>query len=42
MLDAHDGMVNKQILFIVNGHKYNLVDGTGLEGWTIEFHRNNA
>src|SRR3990170_33863 len=36
------GMVNKETLFIVNGHKYNYLDSSGLEGWTIELYRDNA
>jgi len=33
-----EGMVNKEILFTVDGHKFNLVDGAGLENWMIEFY----
>ena len=37
-----EGIVNKEILFIVNGHKYSYPDGTGLEGWTIELYRDGV
>jgi hypothetical protein len=36
------GMLNKEILFMVNGHKYNYRDNTGLEGWIIELHKDGA
>jgi hypothetical protein len=41
-LIAQAGMVNKEILFMVNGHKYNYRDNTGLEGWIIELHKDGA
>jgi hypothetical protein len=34
-----EGMVNKEFLFMVNGHKYDYRDGAGLEGWTIELYK---
>jgi hypothetical protein len=37
-----EGMVNKEFLFMVNGHKYDYRDGTGLEGWTIELYKDSA
>jgi len=36
------GMVNKEILFIVNGHKYRYPDNAPLEGWTIELYKNGV
>jgi len=33
------GIVNSLTLFKVNGHKYNYMDGSGLQGWTIELYR---
>ncbi|UCD40519.1 MAG: hypothetical protein JSV87_03040 [Candidatus Bathyarchaeota archaeon] len=35
-------MVNKETLFMINGHKYNYRDSTPLEGWTIELHKDAA
>lgn len=42
-----EGIVNKEILFMVNGHKYDYRDWlagmqTGLEGWTIELYRDDT
>jgi len=36
-----EGMVNKEFLFMVNGHKYDYYDGSGLEGWTIELYKDS-
>ncbi len=35
------GMVNKETLFMVNGHKYDYRDGEGLEGWVIELYKDD-
>ncbi|MGD8506558.1 MAG: hypothetical protein PVF15_07850 [Candidatus Bathyarchaeota archaeon] len=37
-----EGMVNKEILFTVNGHKYDYRDNAGLEGWTIELYKDSV
>lgn len=34
-----EGIVNKEFLFLINGHKYNYFDGAGLQGWTIELYK---
>jgi len=34
-----EGMVNKETLFKVNGHKYNYFDNKGLGGWTITLYK---
>ncbi len=36
-----EGMVNKEILFVVGGHNYDYRDSTGLEGWTIELYKDD-
>jgi len=36
------GMVNKETLFSINGHKYNYVDNSGLPGWTITLFKDNV
>ncbi len=37
-----EGMVNKEILFIVNGHKYTYPYQIGLQGWTIELYKDDV
>jgi len=37
-----EGKVNKETLFIVNGHKYNYATNEGLGGWTIELYRDDV
>jgi hypothetical protein len=37
-----EGMVNKEILFMVNGHKFDYRDLSGLGGWTIELYRDGV
>ena len=37
-----EGMVNKETLFMVNGHKYDFRDGSGLEGWTVELYKDDV
>jgi hypothetical protein len=37
-----EGMVNKETLFIVNGHKFDYRDGSGLGGWTIKLYRDSV
>jgi hypothetical protein len=34
-----EGMVNKEILFVISGHKYSYPDNTELEGWTVELYK---
>ena len=37
-----EGMVNKETLFIVNGHKFDYRDLSGLGGWTIKLYRDGV
>ena len=37
-----EGMVNKEILFMVDGHKYNYATGQGLGGWAIELYQDDV
>jgi len=37
-----EGMVNKETLFIVNGHKYDYATNEGLGGWTIELYKDDV
>jgi hypothetical protein len=41
-LVAQAGMVNKETLFMVNGHKFSYPDNTGLEGWTITLYKDST
>jgi len=38
-LIASSGMLNKETLFMISGHKYNYPDNTGLAGWTITLYK---
>jgi len=35
-------MINKETLFMINGHKYSYPDNTGLGGWTITLYKDNV
>lgn len=41
-LISQAGMVNKETLFMISGHKYSYPDNTGLEGWNITLYKDGA
>ncbi len=41
-LISQEGMVNKETLFVVDGHKFTYPDQIGLPGWTIELYRDGV
>jgi len=41
-LIAQAGMVNKETLFMISGHKYSYPDNTGLEGWNITLYEDSV
>lgn len=36
------GMLNKEIVFLISGHKYSYPDNVGIPGWTITLSRDNV
>jgi len=41
-LISQEGMVNKEVIFIVDGHKFTHPDHIGLHGWTIELYKDDV
>jgi len=41
-LISQAGIVNKETLFMISGHKYSYPDNIGLQGWTIELFRDGV
>ncbi len=41
-LISNGGMVNKEFMFRISGHKYNYPDNTGLADWTVSLFKDNV
>ncbi len=41
-LISQEGMVNKEVIFVVDGHKFTYPDEIGLQGWTIELYKDDV